>query len=556
MSDRTPLTSLGARTQEDELFRLMVEAAPQAMIMVDQGGLIAYVNARTETLFGYSRGELLGKSVDILLPENVRDNHPNMRADFMKSPGTRAMGAGRDLYGQHRDGTSIPLEVGLNPVVTDNGIYVIASIIDIHERKRQQAELQDQNARIRAIVETAVDSVIVIDANGIIETVNPATEQLLGYRIDELQGKNIRILMPEPYRGQHDGYLRNYRETGERKVIGIGRVVVAQRKDGSTFPIELAVSEMTIAGERKYTGIIRDITERQKAEEKLQQQVEETRQALQRVRETQDQLMQSERLATLGGLVAGITHEVNTPLGIGVSAASYLQEQVRNLKHGLDTDNLRRSDLERFLKACDESADILLTNIRRAADLIQSFKKVAVDQTSEKRRTINLGEYLDELLVSLRPRLKKTPHRVDIKSTNAVHIETIPGSLSQVITNLIMNSLIHAFDETEHGVIEIAFSMQRDEIHLTFRDNGKGIPKDYLGKIFDPFFTTRLDQGGSGLGLHIVYNLVHQILGGTITVDSEPDSGTAFYITLPAKLPDENMDASTSEQLEKVQIDV
>ncbi|WP_372778226.1 PAS domain S-box protein [Litorivivens sp.] len=550
------MTSLHARTRQDEVFRLMVEAAPQAMLMVDHTGLIAYVNARSETLFGYPRGFLLGKSVDILLPENVRDNHPNMRAAFMKSPGTRAMGAGRDLYGQHSDGTNIPLEVGLNPVTTDNGVYVIVSIIDISERKRQQAELQDQTARIRAIVETAVDSVIVIDDAGIIETANPATEKLLGYRIDELQGQNIHMLMPEPYRGQHDGYLQNYRETGERKIIGIGRVVVAQRKDGSTFPIELAVSEMTIAGERKYTGIIRDITERQKAEEKLQHQVEETEQALQRVRETQDQLMQSERLATLGGLVAGIAHEVNTPLGIGVSAASYLQEQVHDVKHGLDTDNLRKSDLERFLKACDESADILLTNIRRAADLIQSFKKVAVDQTSDKRRTINLGEYLNELLHSLRPRLKKTPHRVYIKSTEAVYIETIPGSLSQVIINLIMNSLVHAFGETDRGVIEIALSKKNSEAYLTFRDNGKGIPEGDLGKIFEPFFTTRIDQGGSGLGLHIVYNLVNQILCGKIAVESNPGAGTVFYITLPAKLPGENMDASAPEQLQKVQIDV
>ncbi|MAY36449.1 MAG: hypothetical protein CMN84_10145 [Spongiibacteraceae bacterium] len=551
-----PVTSLHAHTRQDEVFRLMVEAAPQAMLMVDRHGVIAYVNARTETLFGYPRGFLLDKSVDILLPENVRDNHPNLRAAFMQSPGTRAMGAGRDLYGQHSDGSNIPLEVGLNPVTTDNGVYVIASIIDISERKRQQAAIQDQTARIRAIVETAVDSVIVIDAMGIIETANPATEKLLGYRIDELQGRNIRMLMPEPYRGQHDGYLQNYRETGERKVIGIGRVVVAQRKDGSTFPIELAVSEMTIAGERKYTGIIRDITERQKAEEKLQQQVKETEQALQRVRETQDQLMQSERLATLGGLVAGIAHEVNTPLGIGVSAASYLQEQVRDVKHGLDTDNLRKSDLERFLKACSESADILLTNIRRAADLIQSFKKVAVDQTSDKRRTINLAEYLDELLLSLRPRLKKTSHRVDIKSTETVYFETIPGSLSQVITNLIMNSLVHAFDETDRGVIEIGFSMQEDEVHLTFRDNGKGIPEGNVGRIFEPFFTTRCDQGGSGLGLHIVYNLVNQILCGKITVDSKPAAGTVFFITLPEKLPVDNGNASATKPVKKVRTDV
>lgn len=530
------MKALEASVSEEDRYRLMVEAAPQAMIVVDADGRMIYVNARTESLFDYPRQFLLGQSIDMLLPDEVRERHPEMRATYMKSPGTRAMGAGRDLYGQTSDGRKIPLEVGLNPIKTDSGIYVIASIIDISERKRQESALHDQAARIRAIVETAVDSIIVIDPVGTIETVNPATEDLFGYKSEELCGQNIAMLMPDPHRSAHDGYLDHYRRTGERKVIGIGRVASAQRKDGSIFPIELAVSEMRIAGQRKYTGIIRDITERKKAEAQLQAQIEETQQALQRLRDTQAQLVQSERLASLGGLVAGIAHEVNTPIGVGVTAASFLSDQVDTIKHDIEAGNLTKSRFNSFLEHCQESSDILLNNLQRAADLVQSFKKVAVDQSSDEHRKIGLAGYIDELLTSLRPKYKHTGHRIEVDCDNGIEMDTVPGALSQVLTNLIVNSLTHAFLEGENGVMTIAADQDAEGITLTYSDDGQGIPEQYLSKIFDPFFTTKRGQGGSGLGLHIVFSLVHQTLGGHISVHSSPDAGTKFTIRLPRSI--------------------
>lgn len=530
------MKALEASVTEEDRYRLMVEAAPQAMIVVDADGRMIYVNARTESLFDYPRQFLLGQSIEMLLPDEVRERHPQMRATFMNSPGTRAMGAGRDLYGQTSDGRKIPLEVGLNPIKTDSGIYVIASIIDISERKRQESALHDQAARIRAIVETAVDSIIVIDPVGTIETVNPATEDLFGYKSEELCGQNIAMLMPEPHRSAHDGYLEHYRRTGERKVIGIGRVAEAQRKDGSIFPIELAVSEMRIAGQRKYTGIIRDITERKKAEAQLQAQIEETQQALQRLRDTQAQLVQSERLASLGGLVAGIAHEVNTPIGVGVTAASFLSDQVNTIRKDIESGNLTKSRFNIFLEHCQESSDILLNNLQRAADLVQSFKKVAVDQSSDEHRKIGLAGYIEELLTSLRPKYKHTGHRIEVDCDDSIEMETVPGALSQVLTNLIVNSLTHAFLEGDNGVMTIAADQDADGITLTYSDDGQGIPEQYLSKIFDPFFTTKRGQGGSGLGLHIVFSLVHQTLGGHISVHSSPNTGTKFTIRLPRSI--------------------
>lgn len=527
------MKALEASVTEEDRYRLMVEAAPQAMIVVDGDGRMMYVNARTESLFDYPRQFLLGQSIEMLLPDDVRERHPQMRATFMNSPGTRAMGAGRDLYGQTSDGRKIPLEVGLNPIKTDSGIYVIASIIDISERKRQESALHDQAARIRAIVETAVDSIIVIDSVGTIETVNPATEDLFGYKSEELYGRNISMLMPDPHRSAHDGYLANYRRTGERKIIGIGRVAEAQRKDGSIFPIELAVSEMRIGGERKYTGIIRDITERKKAEEELQAQIKETQQALQRLRDTQAQLVQSERLASLGGLVAGIAHEVNTPIGVGVTAASFLNDQVRTVKADVEAGSLTKSRFNSFLENCQESSDILLNNLQRAADLVQSFKKVAVDQSSDEHRKIVLAGYIDELLTSLRPKYKHTGHHVEVECDQSIELDTVPGALSQVLTNLIVNSLTHAFYDGENGTMKITAEADDEGVTLVYSDDGHGIPEQNLSKIFDPFFTTKRGQGGSGLGLHIVFSIVHQTLGGHIAVDSSPDNGTRFTIRLP-----------------------
>jgi PAS domain S-box-containing protein len=499
-------------------FRLMVEAAPQAMIMVDADGCMVYVNAQAEKLFAYPREEMLSQSVSMLVPEGVRERHPTLRQQYMRAPSTREMGGGRDLYGQTSDGRQIPLEVGLNPIRAPEGDFVIVSIIDISERKRQESVLHDQAARIRAIFETAVDGIIVIDAKGVIETVNPATERLFGYQASEVVGKNIRMLMPEPDRGRHDGYLAHYRETGERRIIGIGRETNAQRKDGSIFPIELAISEMTIAGESRFTGVIRDITERRKAEVDLHEQVQETKQALQRLRDTQTQLVQSERLASLGGLVAGVSHEVNTPLGIGVTAASFLAEQVAEVSRKVDEGKLTRQLFADFIRNCKESTDILSNNLQRAAELIQSFKRVAVDQSSERPRRIDVGSYIDELLLSLKPKFKRTPHEVRVNCPENLCIDTVPGALSQILTNLLMNSLTHAFKDGRSGVMEINVLKADDGIVLQFRDNGCGIPAENLGKIFDPFFTTCRAQGGSGLGLHIVFSLVHQVLGGRIFV--------------------------------------
>jgi signal transduction histidine kinase len=259
--------------------------------------------------------------------------------------------------------------------------------------------------------------------------------------------------------------------------------------------------------------------------------------AMLRLREAQAQLVQSEKLASLGGLVAGVAHEINTPIGVSVTAASTLDNRTQRMREDYAAGKLTRPELERYSEMAVEASRIILRNLQRAADLIHSFKQVAVDQSSGERRRFELRAYIDEVLLSLAPRLKKTPHRIEIDCDEKLSVDTLPGALAQILTNLVSNSLLHAFADDRAGVMRIESRIEGRDVHLRFSDDGVGIPPENLPRIFDPFFTTRRGLGGSGLGLHIVYNLVTQMLRGTIRVDSPPGAGTVFDLRFPATLP-------------------
>lgn len=262
----------------------------------------------------------------------------------------------------------------------------------------------------------------------------------------------------------------------------------------------------------------------------------ELQEALERLQQTQAQLVQSERLASLGGLVAGVAHEINTPVGVGVTAASTLEDRAREIEQLYRTDQLRRSDLERFVEMARESSQIILRNLQRAADLIHSFKQVAVDQSSGERRRFHVKTYLDEILLSLAPRTKKSGHAVQVECPDDIELDSYPGALAQIVTNFVSNSLLHAYPDARHGNIRIRVSRDGDQVVVRYSDDGVGIPDDHLKRIYDPFFTTKRGAGGSGLGLHIVYNLVHQLLGGTIETHSAAGRGTEFIVRFPATL--------------------
>jgi PAS domain S-box-containing protein len=248
----------------------------------------------------------------------------------------------------------------------------------------------------------------------------------------------------------------------------------------------------------------------------------------------QSELLGAEKLAALGGMVAGIAHEINTPIGIGVTAASYLQEKTQSLEQLYAAGQVKRSDMESYLRTARETSDSMATNLTRAAKLVKSFKQVAVDQSSEERRHFKLREYVGEILDSLRPRLKRTEHEIVVDCPADLELDSYPGALSQILTNLVMNSLIHGFEGIRAGRIEIAASLAEGKLTLRYSDNGCGMTETQAARVFEPFFTTRRERGGSGLGMHITQNLVTQKLKGTITCRSAPGCGVEFLITIPA----------------------
>ncbi|MGC2855614.1 AAA family ATPase [Novispirillum sp. DQ9] len=282
-----------------------------------------------------------------------------------------------------------------------------------------------------------------------------------------------------------------------------------------------------------------DVTKERQREAELIKARQAAEDALRALTDTQQSLIQAEKMASLGQLVAGVAHEINTPVGITLTAASFLAERTRELGAALAGEGIRRSDLDRYVGQAAETTTLMLGNIQRAADLIQGFKQVAVDQTSGERRPFDLRAYLDEVLVSCGPMLRKTRHQVITDCPADLEVEGYPGALSQVLTNLVVNALTHAYGPDEAGTLRIAVTRPTpDTVELCFSDDGRGIPAEHRDRIFDPFFTTRRGQGGSGLGLHIVFNLVTAVLGGTVALDPPgPGGGTVFRIRFPRVAP-------------------
>ncbi|MDP3857644.1 MAG: ATP-binding protein [Stagnimonas sp.] len=392
--------------------------------------------------------------------------------------------------------------------------------------------------QVSAVVNTIPDAIVTFGDDGAIRSFNAGAEQMFGYPVAEVLGRNIAELLPGEQAGGGAAELLHFAQSaGDGRKV---RELRALRQDGAELVVEVSVGAITVEGSRYGAAVVRDITERKQAErerahltESLHRQVQETQAALEELRRTQDRLVQSEKMASLGVLVAGVAHEINTPVGIAVTAASHLLDRIAVLSAAISDGSLKRSQLLDTLATGKQSAELVMSNLSRAAELIHSFKQVAVDQSSPERREVELDVYLQELVASLAPRLKPTPHRLELLCPPGLRLSTVPGALSQVVSNLVLNSLTHAYGEGEAGHLRLLVEREEGGVFLCYADDGRGIAAEVLPKIFDPFFTTRRGSGGSGLGLHIVYNLVTQTLGGRIAVESEPGRGVRFLIHLP-----------------------
>jgi len=412
---------------------------------------------------------------------------------------------------------------------------------------QMQKQIRWRQQRLTSILQNAGEGIILIDNEFRIDSFNQAAEKIFGFTHQQVITQPVTRLFDPANPQLIERMLSDESLQGGENWHYLCSGLHA---DGSAFPMDLTISQMQLVDKRFRILVVRDASQRianentinqarldaEEMQQQLARQVTQLDLSLKQLKKTQKQLVEAEKMASLAGLVAGVAHEINTPIGVSVTASSHLHDELTTIQHKHATNSLQAQVLDEFIEDASTASSIILSNLKRAAALIKSFKQVAVDQSSDEVRMLNLHDYLDEVVLNLHPALKKTKHVVNIDVASDFHLKTMPGAISQIITNLVMNSLEHAYNKTDAGVITVSAALQHGDVELIYQDDGNGIEAKHLGKIFEPFYTTKRGKGGSGLGLHITYNLVTSTLKGSIQCVSTVGHGARFIIRFPQTL--------------------
>ncbi len=374
--------------------------------------------------------------------------------------------------------------------------------------------LKNEEEYKKTVIESNNNAIIAIDWTAKITTYNKKAEELFGWTKEEMiNTRNLTRIIPLKYKDLHTNASQKYLSSGEScGVIDGTHELEGLRKDGTIFPLNISFGAKWKIKNAIVVASIIDIS--------IQ-------------KEQENQLIQSEKLASLGGMVAGIAHEINTPVGMALTGITHLEEEIDLLEKNYDDDEMTDESFKEYIADTKELNRSIHINLKKAAALVRSFKQVAVDQSSDEDREFYLNEYVEEILLSLHNKIKKLNHKVEVYIDDSIKLNSNPGLFAQIITNFVMNSIIHGFMGDSRGIIVIEAEKLDDKLLLVYKDNGKGLSKEVKKKIFDPFFTTNRDNGGSGLGMNIVYNIVSRQLKGEIDIISEIDGGLEYRITIP-----------------------
>ncbi|MGE5371722.1 MAG: PAS domain S-box protein [Solirubrobacterales bacterium] len=529
-------------------FRALIENGYDITLVINLNGKTQYCSPAVKRVLGYDPEEMLERSpLELVHPE---DRERLVHSMTHPTEGNRFI----EFRMQHADGSWRALEGAGNAFEAGGVVGYVINSRDITIRKQALSALAVSEEKFSKAFHYAADIVCVVrmEDQHIIE-VSDAFFNLLGYQPEEVLNHSSEEfhLWVDPEQRQ-----AIYEQLGRYEAI---RNVEAlwRTKSGMVLTGVVSAELVDIGDEPCQIIAWHDITEQKQAQDALQQandelemkvqlrtedllamnqelqaMNEELMNTLETLRNTQMQLVQSEKMAALGNLVAGVAHEINTPVGIAVTAITNLEKLSGTFQDRYSTKNATRQELESFLRDCETAVSIIKPNLERSSRLIQSFKQVSVDQSNETKRVFRMREYLDEILTSLHPLLRKTRISVKVES-DEITIDSYPGDYAQIITNLITNSLTHAFDLGAEGMINIEVRQYGQRIRIIYADNGRGMVPEVMNRIFEPFFTTRRGTGGTGLGMHIVYNLVTLRLGGSIDCESLPGQGAKFIIWLP-----------------------
>lgn len=548
---RNTMHELGVAEQR---YRAMFENAVEGIFQLVPGRDFVAVNTSLARMIGFpSAEEMLSANLrvrDMLVNPEDEETLFSRLQKYTVVPGT-------DVSVRRSDGQELILWITLRATHDAEGKidFIEGRAMDVTDDRRIRAELETNRERLRLALEASSDGIWDYNAITGEHYYSPRYFSMLGYAPEDFSQSRdcwADLLYPED---RDEAVLKMAQfESGVMNTDSFDDIYRMTSADGGyrwVLSRSKAVRRASSGMALRIIGINMDITELKKAQEELgelnrdlERRVEartlelseantalgESLEALSRMH---DNLVQSEKMAALGGLVAGVAHEINTPVGLGVTASSWLKECTDNVISRLAEGNLKRSELDKYLETARESCSTILTNLSRAADLVQSFKQVAVDQTAGDTREFNLSDLANEVLLSLRPKYKRTSHQVEMDIPTDIVMYSYPGDVIQIITNLVMNSLIHAFEDMENGVISISAQARDGTVEMHFDDNGRGVSADQAKLLFDPFYTTKRGQGGTGLGLHIVYNLVTQKLRGQISCTGELEKGLHYIISIP-----------------------
>jgi PAS domain S-box-containing protein len=529
--------ALAEQRLAEESYRKLFEASVDGIYVTTPEGALLNANPALARMMGYATPQDLIKGIGDVAHTVYVD--PQARAEYERLMGRYGTVREYEYQVRARDGSVLWLSDSASAVRNEDGdlIRYEGTVRDITDQKRAEDAIAEGRRLLQQVIDTVPAVINVKDKQLRYLLMNRYMAGIFGIEPAEAIGRTTADLMSRYGAAKTDEH--------DKRVLAGGSELgfyEEEYKDSAGNMRQWLVNKLPLldaAGEiENIVTVALDIGDRKRVELEVRKAKDAAEGALRNLRETQNSLIEAEKLAALGRLVAGVAHEVNNPVGISLTVASALERKTVNFTAEVARGELRRSSLTDFLETSRDASSQLVANLNRAAELIQSFKQVAADRNYSDQRSFDLGDLTEQVVMSLRPGLRKHNLTLNVDCQPNLMMNSYPGPYGQVLTNLFLNSVAHAFPDGKAGTVEIQVRESgKDNVEILFSDNGCGMSLDVRRRAFDPFFTTRRDQGGTGLGLHIVYSIVTNRLGGRLHLDSEPGGGTRIQMILPRTAP-------------------